>query len=153
MGYLRLFTIFLLIEFLFSAPVLAQESAAADSAELESQHAEVNSVPEKAPIPFKTQSDVSGDMIIKIMFVLVVLLVLAAIGLYLAKRLMLPAKNSLGSDRSIHVLEVRRLSPKTTVYLIGFENRRLLLAQTGDSTVVLDRIIDDGSSTEPVREL
>lgn len=153
MGFLKLFTIFLLIEFLFAVPVLAQESAAADSAELESQHAEVNSIPEKTPIPFKSQSEISGGVITKIVFVLIVLLMLAAIGLYLAKRLMLPAKNSLGGDRSIHVLEVRRLSPKTTMYLIGFENRRLLLAQTGDSTVVLDRIIDDGSSIEPVREL
>ena len=64
------------------------------------------------------------------------MLVIGTAAVYLLRRY-LPAVHGYksGASQKINVLEIRRLTPRTTLFLIECEGRHLLLAQSGDRIV------------------
>lgn len=93
----------------------------------------------EARIPYKSSSEEdSAGLGIRVLggFVLVALIALASI--YVLKRFF-PSLyvHSAGGSRRIQVLEIRRLTPKLTLFLIDVDGGQLLLAQSGDHVVKL----------------
>jgi hypothetical protein len=102
-------------------------------------------------IPFKESGpDLVGNFI-KSIIVLIFLAVLAVVGLVVARRY-LPG---LGVDKltvkgqRIKLLEVRRLSPRATLFLIELDGKEMLLAQ-GDNITRLDRGNGSGVNSAPL---
>lgn len=89
-------------------------------------------------IPFKQSEDSTASLVLRIAGGLVVT-VLIGIGVLYAIKRFLPIvyrPTSSGHAR-IQVLEIRPLTPKTTLFLVELENTRLLLAQSGDGIALL----------------
>lgn len=121
--------------YLFAGPVQGQ------SQEVVSGDNSVSSLTvetrESQSIPYKQDEAVTGSFVAKAMFALVVLLGLAAGLLYVARRYMLPAPKTAASVGTLELIEMRRLSPKTVLFLVRVRNHEVLLAQHGDSLVVV----------------
>jgi flagellar biogenesis protein FliO len=96
---------------------------------------------EEARIPFKTSAETDGAGIaMRVIggFIVVALLALAAV--YTLKRFF-PSfyVHTAGGAKRIQVLEIRRLTPRTTLFVVELDGTRLLLAQSGDRIVNLHK--------------
>jgi flagellar biogenesis protein FliO len=91
----------------------------------------------KNPIPFKREETMASD-IGQSLSVLVLLIALAWGGLYVSKKFMpkLAAKNAPG--KRLQLIETQRLTPRTTLFVVQFDEKTLLLGQHGESITVLD---------------
>lgn len=108
---------------------------------------------EEARIPFKASTDSDGTgVIMRVLggFIVVALLALAVV--YALKRYF-PSfyVHSVGDAKRIHVLETRRLTPRTTLFVVEVDGTRLLLAQSGDRIVNLHKTSTsaDANTTTP----
>lgn len=96
------------------------------------------------PIPFKKQEADTGADASRSFAVMAVLLGVAGVGLYLAKRYFphfpgnLPLSIKPNAQRRLKLLETLRLTPKATLFLVQFDDRTLLLAQSGDSLTLVE---------------
>ena len=103
-------------------------------------HSASAAAPESAAqrIPFKQSDDATGGLLLRVAGSLVVVVLTGVGAVYLLKRY-LPAfyhPTFAGSSR-INVIEIRRLTPKTTLFLIELEGVHLLLGQNGDRVTTL----------------
>jgi hypothetical protein len=92
-----------------------------------------------ARIPYKqdnTGSGLGGGLLLRVAGGLLLMTTLAFAAAVLAKRY-LPGIRGYSSDGKsrIQLLESRRVTPKLTLFVIEYEGRRLLLAQSGDRVV------------------
>lgn len=89
-------------------------------------------------IPFKKSDDTIGGMLGRVVGSLVVVAILGVGVVYLLKRYLpsLYHPTFAGASR-INVLEIRRLTPKTTLFLIEVDGAHLLLGQHGDRITTL----------------
>lgn len=87
-------------------------------------------------IPFKNVETVGTSTVLRTVAGLGVVLIVGIAAVYLLRRYF-PAAHGYksGASRKIDVLEIRRLAPRVTLFLIECEGRRLLLAQSGDRIV------------------
>jgi flagellar biogenesis protein FliO len=100
-----------------------------------------SAVRDEARIPFKTtgESDSAG-VALRVLggFVIVALLALGAV--YALKKYF-PSfyVHSTGGTKRIQVLEIRRLTPRTTLFVVELDGTRLLFAQSGDRITTLHK--------------
>jgi flagellar biogenesis protein FliO len=112
-------------------PVLAKDAAAPT----------VSGARDEAKIPFKASSESDGaGMAVRVIggFLFVALLAVASI--YALKRFF-PSfyVHSTGTAQHIRVIEIRRLTARTTLFLVELDGSRMLLAQSGDQLVNLHK--------------
>lgn len=99
--------------------------------------AEQASVPSAATpraIPFKQESQNLGSQLGQSLLLLLILVAIAAAILYAAKKYLprfTPGGNTTG--KRLQLVEVTRLTPKTTLFLVQFDESTLLLGQHGES--------------------
>lgn len=86
-------------------------------------------------IPFKTQSALDSGTLLRIGAVLLLCLGLALVAALLLRRYTGVGATA-GSGR-LRLLESRRLSPRLTLFLVEVDGNTHLLAQCGDSVVLL----------------
>jgi flagellar biogenesis protein FliO len=108
-------------------------------------------------IPYKGTGETEvGTSVIRVALGLGLVLI-AGVGVVLLLRRYLPASygGSTGpSVRRIELVEVRRLTPKLTLFLIEVDDARILLAQSGDRimpmyrTSLANRERSDGATTD-----
>ncbi|MBI3900270.1 MAG: flagellar biosynthetic protein FliO [Gammaproteobacteria bacterium] len=102
-------------------------------------------------IPFKRTQESTGGIAFRLAGGLVIT-VLIGIGAIYAMKRYLPSvygqTHAPGGTSRIQVVETRRLTPKTTLYLVEVDGARLLLAQTGDSIATLHQQPPPGSGNE-----
>jgi hypothetical protein len=91
-------------------------------------------------IAYKEDSAVSvGSLVLRLGGGLVLMATLAFTAAVLAKRYLPGIRGySLDGQSRIQLLESRRITPKLTLFVLEFEGRRLLLAQSGERIVELD---------------
>lgn len=90
------------------------------------------------------QSDF-GMAFVKMLVTLCALIALLAISFWFIKRL-LRARGQRGlSPLSVHILERKALSPKTTLYLVEVEGKRVLLAESQLEVRRLESFVDSPS--------
>ena len=85
-------------------------------------------------IPFKTSAGVSLLTIAQVIISLLFVLVVAYLIIWLLKKYntgWIMGKNL--QDSRVSLIEVKRLTPKLSVFLIGVDGETVLLAQSGDS--------------------
>lgn len=89
-------------------------------------------------IPFKSGDDTFGGGILRVLGSLVAVALLGVGAVYLLKRYLpsLYHPTFAGSSR-IKVVEIRRLTPKTTLFLVELDGVRLLLGQHNDGITTL----------------
>lgn len=93
------------------------------------------------PIPFKTEPTPVEEQGAKTALILILLLGTTGTGLYLLRRRMPRLAGLAGLDIGqgrLRVIERVRLNPRSTLYLISFDQREILLAQCGDHVQQLD---------------
>lgn len=87
-------------------------------------------------IPFKSVETVGATTVLRTVVGLGVVLIAGIAAVYLLRRYFPVAHGyKSGASSKINVLEIRRLAPRATLFLIECEGRRLLLAQSGDRIV------------------
>ncbi len=88
---------------------------------------------EGSKLPFKQQADNDANVMARVVGGLV-LVILLGYGAVYAVRRYLPSvyAHTTTGQRKINVIETRRLTPKTTLFLVEVDGVRLLLAQSGD---------------------
>lgn len=89
-------------------------------------------------IPYKRDDAITASLIARVVASLVLVLFMAAGIVYVLKRY-LPGWRAGGLDKSnrISVLEIKRLTPKTLLFLIQVDGKTLLLAQSNDRVTTL----------------
>jgi hypothetical protein len=100
-----------------------------------------------ARIPYKQDNGGSGPgggLLLRVAGGLMLATTLAFVAAILAKRY-LPGMRGYSSDGKsrIQLLESRRVTPKLTLFVLEYEGRRLLLAQSGD------RVVEIGARHDP----
>ena len=106
---------------------------------LESHALAQNTSQPAARIPYKQDnngSGLGGGLLLRVAGGLLLMTTLAFAAAVLAKRY-LPGIRGYTSDGKsrVQLLESRRVTPKLTLFVIEYEGRRLLLAQSGDRVV------------------
>lgn len=93
----------------------------------------------KAPssLPYKKERAVSSSDVGRVVVVFVFVVAVAVGVAYLLKRYFVAAPGDAGGKR-IRIAEVRRLGPKTALYLVEVDGRSLLLGQQGDRLILLE---------------
>lgn len=99
--------------------------------------AEPAPAPPHTGIPFKSEPKSTGRQFGETLLALIVVGGLAVGGLYVMRRYLPTMALKAGAGKRLQLLETMRLTPKTTVFLIKFDNTTLLLGQHGDSLSVL----------------
>ncbi|HKQ31378.1 MAG TPA: flagellar biosynthetic protein FliO [Burkholderiales bacterium] len=106
---------------------------------------------DEAKIPYKgAESDGVGTAV-RIIGVFLVVTLLAFVSIYMLKRFF-PSfyVHTTGTTQHIRIIETRRLTPRTTLFLVELDGARMLLAQSGDQIVNLHKtsaVASDRSST------
>jgi len=90
--------------------------------------------PAKEPIPFKRDAEaLDSGLALRVALALGVVTALGIGGVYALKRF-LPGSlgGAAGASGRIKVLEVRRVTPRLTLFLVEIDGRTIALAQSGD---------------------
>jgi flagellar biogenesis protein FliO len=91
-------------------------------------------------IPFKSGEAVgTGTTVLRVAAGLGVVLVIGIVGLVLLRKYvpMVSSATSPGSNKEIELIELRRLTPRLTLFLVDVHGVRYLFAQSGDRVVSL----------------
>jgi flagellar biogenesis protein FliO len=88
----------------------------------------------KEPIPFRREADVDSGTALRVALALGLVIALGVGGVYALKRFL---PGSLGGAAGtttgrINVLEVRRVTPRLTLYLVEIDGEKFALVQSGD---------------------
>lgn len=91
-------------------------------------------------IPFKTEGAITSGYIVRIIVSLVIVLAIA-LGVTFALRKYAHMGVSSGSknDNYLELLDVKKISSKTTLLVVKVDDKKITLAQSGDSIVVIDK--------------
>lgn len=102
-------------------------------------------------IPYKRDDQITASLIARVVASLVLVLFMAAGIVYVLKRY-LPGWRTGGVDKSnrISVLEIKRLTPKTLLFLIQVDGKTLLLAQSNDRVTTLTLMENSGPAANTV---
>lgn len=92
----------------------------------------------QSEIPYKQGESITAALVIRVVVSLVVVLALTLVGVFFLKRYF-PGYSTAGGKSSQHitVLEVKRLTPKTLLFLLEIDGKTLLVAQSGDRVTTL----------------
>ena len=104
-------------------------------------------------IPFKRSDESTTGLAFRVVGGLIVT-VLIGFGVLHAVKRFYPTiyRPTISGESGIHVLEVRRLTPKTTLFLVELSGARLLIGETGDGVRTLYQFPAEGvSSTDTPR--
>lgn len=118
----------------------------------ENQPPELESSPTSVDksITFKQENTIDGVFLAKMVAVLVFLFLLVIGILLLLKKLGFGINSPVaGKTQYISLIEVKRLSPKTTLFLIRQNGVQMLIGQAGDNLVVLNKSGDGSIATDP----
>ena len=101
-------------------------------------------------IPYKRDDTITTSLIVRVVASLILALSIAVGVIYLLKRY-LPGWRAGGLDRSgrISIIEIKRLNPKTLLFLIQVDGKTLLLAQSNDRVTALNLM----ENTAPVADI
>jgi len=88
-------------------------------------------------IPFKAENQSVGSDVFRVVLSLVVALGVGVGVLYVARHHFSKLRGVSADTRRIRTLETLRLTPRTTLFLIEFDERVLLLGQHGDAISVI----------------
>jgi flagellar biogenesis protein FliO len=95
-------------------------------------------------IPYKKDASGGSTVLLKAIIVMVLLLGVAGGALFLVKRSVLARKLGISDAKFIKLVELKRLSPRLSIYLLAVDNRHYLLAQSGDSlSIVEHKVLND----------
>lgn len=89
-------------------------------------------------IPYKRESPVDGAAVIKSFVILFVLLGAVTAAAFFFKKSEFAKKLGVSEFKHIDLIELRRLSPKLTVYLIRVHGKHYLLTQAGENVSVVE---------------
>ena len=94
-------------------------------------------------IPYKTEKKSFGGLALRTAIVFVFVIALVVAGLYILGRyfpgLTVNVRPIQGAQaQRLRVIEIKRLTPKTTLFVVEYDKKTLLLGQSGDSLVLLD---------------
>lgn len=89
-------------------------------------------------IPYKRENSVDGTAIIRSFIILFVLLGAVTAAAFFLKRSEFARKLGVSEFKHIDLIELRRLSPKLTVYLIKVQGKHYLLTQAGEHVSVVE---------------
>ena len=105
-------------------------------------------------IPYKPQAGPgTASLIGQTLLVLAGVIALAFAGVYAIKRYMpFVAGYADKGQRRIQVLETRRLTPRSTLFLVELDEKVFLIAQSGDRIVNLYQTRADAKSTDHVKD-
>jgi flagellar biogenesis protein FliO len=101
---------------------------------------DVASVTAERHIPFKSGEAVgTGTTVLRVAAGLAVVLVIGIVGLILLRKYVpnLGSSTAPGSSKVIELIELRRLTPRLTLFLVDVQGVRYLFAQSGDRVVSL----------------
>lgn len=102
-------------------------------------HAGSGAAQAKEPIPFKRDAEaLDAGLALRIALALGLVIAVGIGGVYALKRF-LPGSlgGTAGPQGRIKVLEVRRVSPRLTLFLVEIDGQKIALAQSGDRVRVL----------------
>jgi flagellar biogenesis protein FliO len=106
-------------------------SQTAEQAETQQPSAPELPTQEIPPLPSSTEITQSYEgSFIRVIVSLIGLVVLVVVTFWILKRLGRGRFGKLGSDKLIHIIERRNLSPKSVLYLVQIENKRVLLSES-----------------------
>ena len=90
--------------------------------------------PAKEPIPFKRDAEaLDSGLALRVALALGVVIALGIGGVYALKRFLPGSLGGVaGASGRIKVLEVRRVTPRLTLFLVEIDGRTIALAQSGD---------------------
>lgn len=100
-------------------------------------------VPVEAPaagLPFRTDGIVTQAMLARVAVAVALALAAAFGAAYLLRRFLLATGVQGGQGRRMQLLEVRRLSPRLTLFMVRVDRRTLVLAQSGEHVAVVDPV-------------
>lgn len=100
-------------------------------------------------IPFKHEPKKLGDLVGQSLLTLLLVIGIAAGTLYAAKKYLPRLNFETNSVNRLTLIEVLRLTTKTTLFVVRFDNITLLLGQHGDSINVLSTQATDQQSPNP----
>jgi len=143
----------LLLAFVFaciSAGPVAAGPIAAKSAASAAFAQEPPAAVSSKPIPYKKEESGAGAAAGQSIIILAALLGVTWGGLMLVKRYLpqlrhkLPLPFKPNAERRLKIIETVRLGPKSSLYLVQFDQKTLLLAQSGDNIIVAAADTDAG---------
>jgi len=103
---------------------------------------------ETAPV-FRHDEVSFGSLLWRAVWGLVVIAALAFGVAFVAKRFVPGVRGySSGGRQRIEILESRRVTPRLTLHVVAFENREILLAQSGDQLLALQERTRNASSAD-----
>lgn len=107
---------------------------------------EIIPAPSHHAIPFKAENQSVGSDVFRVVLSLVVALGVGVGALYGVRRYLLKLRAVSADTRRVRTIETLRLTPRTTLFLIEFDERVLLLGQHGDAISVISEKHDAGAS-------
>jgi hypothetical protein len=124
---------------LLFGPVSPAMAATGDAPVLRAANAET--------IPYRrAEEGADGAMLLRVIAGLGAVLLVGAGAIYVLKKY-LPGAYGIGASgpQRIRLLEVRRMTPRLTLFAVEFEGKHFLLAQSGDRvTTVFENAVDTG---------
>lgn len=89
-------------------------------------------------VSFKSDAQDIGPLFFKIITALIIVSALAYIIVLMIKKYYYGQTLHLKKENKLNLLEIKRISPKLTLYRISVKDKEICLAQTDNALVVLD---------------
>ena len=95
-------------------------------------------LPPASKIPFKTEATPLEEHGPRVGWVLLAFLAVSGGAMYVLRKKIPSLASNADNDSHIKILKRTRLNPRTTLYVVEFNQRKLLIGQSGDQLVCLD---------------
>lgn len=95
------------------------------------------SVRPSGSIPYKTDSTPIEEHGSRVGMAIVLLLVAGGGALYFIRKKIPPFITNTEEDRQLKIIKRAKLNPRTSLYVVEFNQRKLLISQSGDNVVCL----------------
>lgn len=89
-------------------------------------------------IPFKDGNILAETSLVRVLVVTVIGLVLVIFSAYILKKIYLKQPVSGSTGQNIKLVEIKRLTPKLTLFVVRVNDKQFVIAQSGDNLLSLD---------------
>ncbi|MES9851122.1 MAG: hypothetical protein ABW170_04740 [Candidatus Thiodiazotropha sp. L084R] len=89
-------------------------------------------------VPYRKDPVISGDTLTRVLAAIVIAIIIIIAVVYALKKFLFARDYLTIKDNRMQLLDIKRLSPRLTLFMVRVDDKTMVLAQSGDRLLTLD---------------
>ncbi|MES9938912.1 MAG: hypothetical protein ABW104_03970 [Candidatus Thiodiazotropha sp. 6PLUC2] len=91
-------------------------------------------------VPYRKDSIISGETLTRLLIAIVIALLLIIVIVYALKKFLFARDYLSVKENRMQLLDVKRLSPRLTLFMVRIDDKTVVLAQSGEQLLTIDPV-------------